>query len=98
MTEHAAEYTPTPWSVETAFQEPGIWIAAPDTSIVARVYEQGGLGVPNAARIVRCVNAHDALVEACLAAFDFVDSGGEDGSPLKIIKQLTAALAAADKE
>ena len=51
-----------------------------------------------AEELVLCVNAHAALVEACLAAFDFVDSGGEDGSPLKIIKQLTAALAAADKE
>lgn len=58
----------------------------------------GRMRTPVAKLAGDCVNAHDKLVEACLAAFDFVDSGGEDGSPLKIIKQLTAALAAADKE
>ena len=59
-------HTATPWNVERPFQEPGVYIAGPNTSLIAKLYQpdarlyNGDKLVSidgNAARIVACVNA-----------------------------------------
>lgn len=56
-----AQFTSGPWNWERPFEEPGIYVAAPDTSLLARVYEQGGFGVANA----RLMAASPDLLKAC---------------------------------
>lgn len=57
-------HTPGPWKTVTEFVEAGIWVAAPDTSVVARVYEQGGLGLSNACLIAAAPDLLAALQAA----------------------------------
>jgi hypothetical protein len=71
MKTHTA-HTPTPWNVERPFQEPGVYIAGPNTGLIAKLYEPdanlyngdklvsiGG----NSARIVACVNACEGIAD-----------------------------------
>ena len=59
-------HTPEPWNVERPFQDPGVYIAGPNTGLIAKLYVpeamlyNGDKQVSidgNAARIVACVNA-----------------------------------------
>lgn len=96
-----AKHSPTPWKVVT--DRMGTFVEAPSLMIgslqapstVARVDYGSPLTYPeNAAHIVRCVNAHDALVAALETCIDgllhFVDDDGNN-----CIQDARAALASA---
>lgn len=56
--------SPLPWNVEHPFGEPGVYIAAPDTSLVAKIYGNGPYADANADLVVRAVNSHADLLSA----------------------------------
>lgn len=58
------EHSSTPWNVGRPYGEPGIYIAASNTDLVAKIYEHTGEANANAEIIARAVNCHADLVEA----------------------------------
>lgn len=94
-------HTPTPWEIKGNGKQ-----VYGSQDIVANCdYQQANdddeegleaddaLARENARHIVRCVNSHDALVEACKAALEELEDFPQDRVR---IKQIEAALAAAE--
>jgi hypothetical protein len=89
--------TPRPWAIN-------------EDRLHEIVFDPGGDGIPiaecfglpddgeteaNAALIVRAVNSHEALVEACEAADDYVAAHAVTETQVRLVNQLRAALAKA---
>lgn len=97
------EHTLTPWVLledADTFQ-----IYKPRKDTIAKIHKRwGDDGKANAAHIVRCVNSHDALVEACEKAerllteqLEIVLGVGYDADNT-LVNELRAALALAKGE
>jgi hypothetical protein len=100
-----AQHTPTPWMVE----EDGEGVqtisrgGGRDGDIVTNIRYADSRGKADAAHIVKCVNAHDALLEAvriCLRAEKERRAKLKDGAPASTytdarIAKIQAVLAAA---
>lgn len=96
-----AKHTPTPWSI--SYPNSHTWemgkpatceILGPD-GIVAKVLGVCGQVQADSAFIVRAVNAHQALVLACINALGVCkDAGLDDSDP--VVKQLMRAIANAE--
>ena len=61
----AAPFTPGPWNTERPYGEPGLYIAGPDTSLVAKLYEPSSFAEANARLIAAAPSLYAALVD-CL--------------------------------
>tara|TARA_R110000868_G_scaffold195296_2_gene440948 strand:+ start:91 stop:375 length:285 start_codon:yes stop_codon:yes gene_type:complete len=86
-------HTPTPWHVSTKYNDTLLAVVQvhgnPQNQVVARTLGNS----PDTAHIVRCVNAHDYLVEALTKISNTpCDHGGQDECPREIAR---AALAKA---
>lgn len=103
------KHTPTPWFVENGsvyahYTQLGRWWSAWEHRIpIAHMDREPRNGTrpterdANAEHIVRCVNAHDQLVEACLSAQVAVLGGGHNltDDMHRALDKLKVALAAA---
>ena len=103
------QHTPTPWSAEEPFEDPGApsyyakcqYLRGSDGTFPALMcsYPTTEQTIANGNLIVRAVNAHAALVEALEAALAYQmrvirgERGGYD--PAALVAQLRAALAMA---
>lgn len=76
------KHTAGPWNSEQPYREPGIYVAAPDTSIVARVYEQGGQGLANASLIA----AAPDLLKACGPVVEWGQAHNPPDDPVVVIE------------
>lgn len=91
------EYTPTPWTL--SFRDTTVTHGDTIVAFVLTAHDMGKVrddaaSVANAAHIVRCVNAHDALVAALREALPFLCSHHGDNSDA--LEHVTAALALAE--
>ena len=57
-----APFTSGPWNVERPYGEPGLYIAGPDTSLVAKLYEPSSFAEANARLIAAAPSLYEALV------------------------------------
>lgn len=58
----AAPFTSGPWNVERPYGEPGLYVAGPDTSLVAKLYEPSSFADANARLIAAAPSLYEALV------------------------------------
>jgi hypothetical protein len=74
MTKH----TPTPWRIRRnqSTNKPSCEITTSDKISICYM-SNGDLGLGNAAHIVKCVNMHDELLEACIEATALFDNHPE---------------------
>lgn len=87
------KHTETPWTSKHP-----VYYSDDAEHILAPMPGQEGMVIAsyvlpaNAAYIVKCVNSHEALVEACKEALDFIDEYMGDYVKDKTIKQIEEAL------
>ena len=78
-TEKKPTHTATPWAVydDSNLEYPNIEVEGGSEKICPEVYgEDHSQAVANAAFIVRCVNSHEALLEAARQGFQLIKEGG----------------------
>lgn len=103
-----SKHTPTPWGIGPygeVFQDKGEFYGLRDrvelTGFSLTTGAANPEAVANTEHIVRCVNSHDALVQALRDTLDFYErhSNRWDGingrHPHEVVEQARAALAAA---
>jgi hypothetical protein len=94
-------HSPTPWSVGKYVPE--LVRDAKDNGVASCARLGDGNEEANAAHIVRCVNAHDALVAALKECFGYVKSDYEGrhgyiGDAAHVVTRADAALKLAGEE
>lgn len=73
-----SKHTPAPWRVEKFYMKDPIVITSHNGDICLSSQSDDMDDVANAEHIVRCVNSHDALVEAlkdAMEQLEFMDGG-----------------------